>query len=116
MLNPRKANITFKNIKILFEKKPTRFSPSLQNKINSLIRFRSKTKIGTLALDGPLILAPMASICHAPFRKLMRDLGSSCSISELISADGIIHGNKKNHPYAEVFQTRITFRNSTLWP
>ena len=40
-------------------------------------------------LEHPFLLAPMAGITHSPFRRLMRDLGSSSVISELVSANGI---------------------------
>lgn len=57
-----------------------------------------------MALDSPLIsqlksnpfvLAPMAGITDHPFRTLMKTLGSSIVVSELISANGIEYENAK---------------------
>ncbi len=42
-----------------------------------------------------LIAAPMAGISNRPFRRLMRKYGSDISVSELISAKGLIFGGKK---------------------
>lgn len=52
-------------------------------------------KLGPFSIEHPFILAPMAGITHSPFRRLMRRLGSSLVISELISAQGIEHENRK---------------------
>ena len=46
-------------------------------------------------MDSALILAPMSSICHAPFRLLMEELGAGGTVSELISCHGINRNNEK---------------------
>lgn len=71
------------------------FSNELQNKINSLKCERKAIELGRFKFSSPLILAPMAGICTAPFRLLMEDLGAGATVSELISATGILHGNQK---------------------
>jgi tRNA-dihydrouridine synthase B len=48
-----------------------------------------KIQLGPFQLEHPFILAPMAGITNSPFRRLMRRLGSSMVISELVSANGI---------------------------
>jgi tRNA-dihydrouridine synthase B len=68
---------------------------SLKQKISYIKEKRPKVQLGPLSFDSPLLLAPMAAICHAPFRLLMQDLGAGGSVSELVSADGIIHGNAR---------------------
>lgn len=45
--------------------------------------------------SNPFILAPMAGITDHPFRTLMKTLGSSVVVSELISANGIEYENAK---------------------
>ncbi len=81
----------------------TPFSPKLQHKINILASRRQKIKLGSIPFESPLLLAPMASICDAPFRLLMQDLGAGGSVSELISADGIFYKNKKTQDMLTIF-------------
>ena len=52
-------------------------------------------RIGNLVLENPLILAPMAGITHLPFRRLARKEGCALVVSEMISANGLVHGAKK---------------------
>ena len=51
--------------------------------------------MGSVNLSSPLMLAPMSSICHAPFRLLMEELGAGATVSELISCHGINRNNEK---------------------
>ncbi len=71
------------------------FSEKLQKKIDTLKARRKKLKLGSVHFDGPLLLAPMSSICTPPFRLLMEDLGAGGTVSELISCHGINYKNKK---------------------
>ena len=43
-------------------------------------------QIGTLKLDVPLLLAPMAGITDLPFRVICRELGCGMTVSEMVSA------------------------------
>src|SRR5213593_3444147 len=53
-------------------------------------------KIGSLALDQPLVLAPMAGITDRYFRKIIRDLGGVGLVSmEFISSDALTRGNER---------------------
>lgn len=52
-------------------------------------------KIGTLALQNPLILAPMAGITQLPLRRLAREEGCALVVTEMVSANGLVHGTKK---------------------
>jgi len=52
-------------------------------------------KIGRLALENPLILAPMAGITQVPFRRLAREAGCALVVTEMVSANGLVHGTKK---------------------
>lgn len=71
------------------------FSPKLQNKIDCLKSKRVPTSLGEINFDSRLIMAPMAGICNAPFRRLMEDLGAGGTVSELISAHAIHYKNKR---------------------
>lgn len=79
-------------MKINLQARP--FSLGLQRKITGLLHRRpADCQLGPFTLATPLMLAPMASICNAPFRLLMQDLGAAASVSELISAHGINYSN-----------------------
>jgi nifR3 family TIM-barrel protein len=52
-------------------------------------------KIGTLILENPLILAPMARITQLPFRRLTKEQGCALVVTEMVSANGLVHGTKK---------------------
>jgi tRNA-dihydrouridine synthase B len=52
-------------------------------------------KVGTVNLDNPLVLAPMAGITQLPFRLLAKEQGCALVVSEMVSANGLIHRGKK---------------------
>lgn len=49
-------------------------------------------KIGCLHLDTPTVLAPLAGITNLPFRLLAREAGCGLVTTEMVSADGLVHG------------------------
>lgn len=69
------------------------FRPELQKKIDTLKARRKPVQLGSVSFESPLLLAPMSSICTAPFRLLMEDLGAGGTVSELISCHGINYKN-----------------------
>jgi nifR3 family TIM-barrel protein len=56
-------------------------------------------KIGTLTLDNPTLLAPLAGITHLPVRLLAREAGCALVCTEMVSADGLAHGSPHTLPY-----------------
>ena len=52
-------------------------------------------KLGNLELSVPLALAPMAGITDLPFRLICRRLGCGMTVSEMISAKGLLYNNVK---------------------
>ena len=61
-------------------------------------------QIGSLKLENWLIMAPMAGITSLPFRLIVKKLGAGLVTTEMISAEGLIRGQKttlsylKSHP------------------
>lgn len=51
--------------------------------------------LGPFQIEHPFILAPMAGITNSPFRRLMKHLGSSVVISELVSANGVQYASDR---------------------
>lgn len=53
-------------------------------------------RIGRVALDSPLVLAPMAGITDRHFRKVIREIGGVGLVSmEFISSDALTRGNER---------------------
>jgi tRNA-dihydrouridine synthase B len=52
-------------------------------------------KIGKIALDSPIVLAPMAGITNHPFRLICRELGAGLVVTELLSSHAIHYKNAK---------------------
>lgn len=52
-------------------------------------------RIGPLDVDPPVVLAPMAGITNAPFRRLCREYGAGLYVSEMIGARGLVEGDEK---------------------
>ena len=71
------------------------YTDTLREKIEHLASRRKAVSLGSIGLSSPLVLAPMSSICHAPFRLLMEELGAGATVSELISCHGINRRNEK---------------------
>jgi len=51
--------------------------------------------IGPLAVDPPIVLAPMAGVTNAPFRSLCRRFGAGLYVSEMITARALVEGDRK---------------------
>lgn len=52
-------------------------------------------KVGPIAVDPPVVLAPMAGVTNAAFRSLCRSYGAGLYVSEMVSARAIVEGNEK---------------------
>ncbi|MGB7859242.1 MAG: tRNA dihydrouridine synthase DusB [Acidimicrobiia bacterium] len=52
-------------------------------------------QIGSIIVDPPVVLAPMAGVTNAPFRRLCREFGAGLYVSEMIGARGLVEGNQK---------------------
>ena len=52
-------------------------------------------RIGPLTVDPPVVLAPMAGVTNAPFRRLCRRYGGGLYVSEMITARALVEGNAK---------------------
>jgi tRNA-dihydrouridine synthase B len=50
--------------------------------------------IGNVPITTPFMLAPLAGVSDSPFRRLAREQGAGVVYTEMVSADGLIRGNK----------------------
>lgn len=51
-------------------------------------------RIGSLILENPFFLAPLAGITDAPMRRLCHEQGAALTYSEMVSAKGMWYGDK----------------------
>ncbi len=51
--------------------------------------------LGSLQLDQPILLAPLASITDSPFRRLCRRKGAAMVFTEMVSAAGLVRNARK---------------------
>ena len=51
-------------------------------------------KIGSLTVDPPVVLAPMAGFTDTSFRSICRAHGSGLVFTEVANAEGIVHGSR----------------------
>src|SRR5271154_5706736 len=51
--------------------------------------------VGPIALDNPVILAPMSGVTDMPFRRLAKRLGAGLVVSEMIASRAMISANRQ---------------------
>lgn len=52
-------------------------------------------RVGSVVVDPPVVLAPMAGLTTSPFRRLCREAGCGLVVSPLLSAYAIVYDNAK---------------------
>jgi len=60
----------------------------------------SGVRIGRVALDGRVSLAPLAGVTDLPFRLLCKEYGAAMLTTEMVSAEGIARGHGPTLEYA----------------
>jgi tRNA-dihydrouridine synthase B len=51
--------------------------------------------VGPIAIDDPVVLAPMSGITDRPFRRLVRQLGGGLVVSEMIASHAMLHAARE---------------------
>ena len=59
-------------------------------------------RIGNIELDTPIALAPMAGISDLPYRVICRRLGCGLTVSEMVSAKGLLYKNEKTFAMLQI--------------
>jgi tRNA-dihydrouridine synthase B len=57
--------------------------------------------LGTLATDIPVILAPMSGVSDLPFRRLVKRLGATLVVSEMIASEAMVRESRKTMTMAQ---------------
>ncbi|HEY0471016.1 MAG TPA: tRNA dihydrouridine synthase DusB [Kribbella sp.] len=71
-------------------------------------------KLGNLAIDTPVVLAPMAGITNAAYRRLCAEQGAGLYVCEMITSRGIVEGDQKSLDML-TFDERETVRSVQLY-
>ena len=53
-------------------------------------------KLGTLTIDGPVVLAPMAGVTDYAFRTICAELGAAVTVTEMVSSRALVYQDKKS--------------------
>ena len=59
-------------------------------------------RIGNIELDTPVALAPMAGISNLPYRVICRRFGCGLTVSEMVSAKGLLYKNEKTFAMLQI--------------
>ena len=52
-------------------------------------------KIREIEIDNPVVLAPMAGVCNAAFRAIVKEMGTGLIYAEMVSDKAVVYQNKK---------------------
>ena len=52
-------------------------------------------QIGTISLEGPVILAPMSGVTDLPFRRLVKRSGCGLVVSEMVASQAMVRENRQ---------------------
>jgi tRNA-dihydrouridine synthase B len=80
-----------------------RMSPAARDGLGGTADVSSeRVTIGTVALEAPQVVAPMAGMTDTAFRRLVkRQGGCGLVVSEMVSAEGLVRGIDRTLEYAE---------------
>ena len=59
-------------------------------------------RLGNIELDVPVALAPMAGISDLPYRVICRKFGCGLTVSEMVSAKGLLYNNEKTFAMLQI--------------
>lgn len=59
--------------------------------------FQQPLQLGALAMPNRAILSPLAGVSDIPFRRICHELHAGLAYVEMLSAPGVLHGNRKTH-------------------
>ncbi|RAZ34601.1 tRNA dihydrouridine synthase DusB [Microbacterium sp. SMR1] len=61
--------------------------------MSTVLSASPRLRIGPIALDAPVVLAPMAGITNTAFRRLCREYGAGLYVSEMITTRALVERN-----------------------
>lgn len=64
---------------------------------------RKELKIGMVNLESPFLLAPLAGITDAPFRRICKEQGAALVYSEMVSGKGLYYNDKNTERLLQIY-------------
>ncbi|MDF3001462.1 MAG: dusB [Bacillota bacterium] len=61
-------------------------------------------KIGSVTLENPFFLAPLAGITDAPFRRICKEQGAGLVYSEMVSGKGLYYNDKSTERLLRIYE------------
>ena len=61
-------------------------------------------KIGNTKLENPFLLAPLAGVTDAPFRRICKEQGAAFVYSEMISGKGLLYNDKNTEKLLHIYE------------
>ncbi|HEY1741076.1 MAG TPA: tRNA dihydrouridine synthase DusB [Acidimicrobiia bacterium] len=71
-------------------------------------------ELGSISVDPPVVLAPMAGVTNRAFRRLCRRHGGALLVGEMVNARGLVEGSRRSFELA-AFDTDETTRSLQLY-
>ncbi len=59
--------------------------------------------VAGVRIDNPMVLAPMAGVCDAPFRRICKEMGCGLVYTEMISAMALMYDNHRTLEMLRIF-------------
>ena len=97
----------------LVEKKRAETRRTERNKGNCMTR---ECKIGNVTLKNPFLLAPLAGVTDAPFRRICGEKGAGLVCSEMVSAKGLWYKDKNTDRLLEILDGEAPVALPDFWP
>jgi len=66
-------------------------------------------QIGPHRFSGRFFLAPLAGVSDRPFRLICREMGAAFAYTEMVSAHGLLHGNRQTASYLDRDPSEVPF-------
>jgi len=66
-------------------------------------------RIGPHQFSGRFFLAPLAGVSDRPFRLICREMGAAFAYTEMVSAHGLLHGNRQTDGYLDRDPSEVPF-------
>lgn len=65
---------------------------------------KKKLQIGNVSLESPFLLAPLAGITDAPFRRICKEQGAALVYSEMVSGKGLYYNDKNTERLLKLYE------------
>ncbi|WP_037373216.1 tRNA dihydrouridine synthase DusB [Anaerovorax odorimutans] len=65
---------------------------------------KNKLQIGNIKIESPFLLAPLAGVTDAPFRRICKQQGAALVYSEMVSGKGLYYNDKNTERLLKIYE------------